>query len=152
MRTALTIALLASAPAFADCDTVTVPEPVVHHVKRVLHNLFHPHARVHYLPPVSKLVCGDPDLQTVTIEAPREPEVSPPPPDSPGTWPGSGQGGGSSYIVSGYTVHVAPPSAPMFEPHHGEPKRPQSVPEPESLWLWGPALAALMLRFRKRRA
>ena len=126
---------------FHDC-TEQAPEPVVHHVKRVLHNLLHPR---HRLPPAPQL-CGEPNLIVVTVEAPRVTDLVADPGQAglAGLPGGPGSGSDAYYFTGTYYLPLRGPAL--------EPKPPMVLPAPPGLWvLLAGTIAALSVRGRRRR-
>lgn len=114
-----------------DCSPHPAVEKLTAHVSRVVHNVFHPHHRVHFFAPIV-LSCKPPEMETVTITATTDAPGGAPPatPDYPGNY-GGGEYAGSygSLELEGHVVHA-------------------SVPEPSSVLIMLPAFLAVMLATR----
>lgn len=116
-------------------------EHVAHHVARVVHNVFHPHHKWVYIPPVVQAChVPVPDMETVTITAPPVTDTPVPGGAPPGSFEGFPPDVG--YYNGAYgAVYVVTGS------HH-----PVSVPEPGMLALLVPALLFVLVRRHAQRA
>lgn len=147
IKSAIAAALLLAAP-MAHAELCNPTEPVAHRVKRALSNLWHPHRpRIAYAPSVP-LICREPDLQTVSIEAP--PWVPLTILDAPSPSQGYGAGGYYSPAVVIWATPGEPipqPERPDFKPIHET----QPVPAPPGFWVMAAGLLAVLL-IRRRKA
>ena len=120
----------------SDYDCTPKPEGVIHHAKRMVHNILHPHHKHVFVPLAPKsLMCKAPDMETVTITASQDTPSVNVPTDNNG-------------------VYLAPPDGFYwrevgFVVVPGQPQPHASVPEPGSLVLMATAL--LLLFFTNRR-
>ena len=150
MKTFLTIALLvlpaAGHAAMFDCTKTA--ETTYSKVTRVVHNWLHPHHRVYPKP----VMCGDPDMITVNVEAPPlHDEITPADTSLNVGYMATGGLYGSAVIVTPWS------SLPITEPAvwrdardtvtHEEHK-PQCVPEPAE---WLVLITGLVAMFAMRR-
>lgn len=125
--------------ATTDCMSFAPkPEPIVHHATRLLHNLFHPRHKQHYVPLINApQLCVAPELETVTVMSP-EPAL-PRFEDEYGTWvDASGcYHYSTDWPVDDYWGYVAPGPTSV------------GVPEPGLLLLFATAIAAVWFGSRK---
>lgn len=131
--------------ALWNCAPTVKHENVVHHATRVIHNLFHPHHHVDYMPPLM-LQCHEPEMDTVTITADHDvPAFTP---------PGTDDTGGAYYMPPG---DYAPPGGGGYaygssigSPGYGHGAAPVSVPEPSAWMFMLPMVWIIFMVTRKR--
>ena len=140
------IASTAHGAPLTDCTAKA--EPTYSRISRTVHNFFHPHHRVYPKP----VMCGDPDMITVNVEAPPlHDEITPADTSLNVGYMATGGLYGSAVIVTPWS------SLPINEPAvwydardtvtHEEHK-PQCVPEPAE---WLVLITGLVAMFAMRR-
>jgi hypothetical protein len=133
-------------------DCTPPAEPVKAHIVRVVKNLIHPAHKAYYHP--APLFCGEPEMATVTVEAP---EIMDLPAIPAGSDSDASVGGGSYY--SGFAAAGPGAQSTGSAPYIGEPRytgpldrenKPQPVPEPAewSVMLAGFVIVVLLMRKR----
>src|SRR5580700_2982510 len=128
MKRLALILVLAPMCAHAALHDCTEPEPVTHRIARVVHNLTHRHK----LPP-RPMFCGEPDMVTVTVEAPPSLDLGAAPTlaqaDTDG--PLGGSVSGPAPMVAAPWIYAPPP--PLDGPRFISPHQP--VPEPPAFYV-----------------
>lgn len=117
-------------------DCTPAPEPVVHHFKRVIHNLLNPHHKHVYMP-VKPQMCGEPTMEEVVVTAMPDPELAPP---DDGTITNS--------FADNWPDGVVVWPVAVYVPVTGNDPPPTSVPEPSPIPLFATGILAIYLSRR----
>jgi hypothetical protein len=146
MAKTASLTLLALMPmcAHAALHDCTESEPVTHHVARIVHNLLHPH---HKLPPRPQF-CGEPDMVTVTVEAPEPLALGAA--SSEAALDGTGAAGGYPVTYAATPWYIEPQPPAEDGKRYIGPHDPHPVPEPADALVLLPVLLVMLWIFHRR--